>query len=160
MGSAPVASARSHRHPCARSPVSFRTSDPRIRAPGLALPGPQPGASGRRGGRFPGSHGPGLRQASRRALPAGAREPPGGRAPRRRCPAPARAAGTRPSGCPPTWLSLTQKTRPPRLRHTLASRGRAAAPQKVKEQREARSRCTVMRTSAAGRRPQRAHRYK
>lgn len=55
------------------------------------------------------------------------------------------------------WLSPTQKTRPPWLRHTRAPRGCAAAPQKVKEQREARSRCTVVRTRAAGPRPQRAH---
>ena len=61
---------------------------------------------------------------------------------------------------PPTWLSPTQKTRPPRLRHTREPRGGAAALQKVKEQREARSRCTVARTSAAGPRPQRAHRYR
>lgn len=61
---------------------------------------------------------------------------------------------------PPTWLSPTQKTRPPRLRHTRAPPGCAAARQKVKEQREARSRRTVASTKAAGRRPQRAHRYK
>lgn len=61
---------------------------------------------------------------------------------------------------PPTWLSPTQKTRPPRLRHTREPRGGAAALQKVKEQREARSRCTVARTSAAGPRPQRTHRYR
>lgn len=75
----------------------------------------------------------------------------------RPAPAPPRGA---PGPRPRTWLSPTQKTRPPRLRHTRASRGRAAAAQKAKEQREARSRCTVARTSAAGRRPQRAHRYR
>lgn len=71
-----------------------------------------------------------------------------------------RARSTRRPRPPPTWLSPTQKTRPPRLRHTRAPPGCAAARQKVKEQREARSRRTVASTKAAGRRPQRAHRYK
>uniref|UniRef100_A0A8C0PGN5 Protein ripply3 n=1 Tax=Canis lupus familiaris TaxID=9615 RepID=A0A8C0PGN5_CANLF len=126
--------------------------DPASAAPGLAPPAP-PESS-----------------AEPRALPARCPPRPRPRAPRPRPRAPRprpRAPRPRPSlpqappppaPRPPTWLSPTQKTRPPRLRHTRASRGRAAAPQKVKEQREARSRCTVARTSAAGRRPQRAHR--
>lgn len=73
---------------------------------------------------------------------------------------PPRARSTRRPRPPPTWLSPTQKTRLPRLRHTRAPPGCAAARQKVKEQREARSRLTVASTKAAGRRPQRAHRYK
>lgn len=73
---------------------------------------------------------------------------------------PPRARSTRRPRPPPTWLSPTQKTRLPRLRHTRAPPGCAAARQKVKEQREARSRRTVASTKAAGRRPQRAHRYK
>lgn len=104
-----------------------------------------------------------------RGVPAGASgsHPSGRPRPRRPRPVPPRPAQPEPpprpqprAPRPPTWLSPTQKTRPPRLRHTRAPRGSAAAPQKVKEQREARSRCTVARTSAAGRRPQRAHRYR
>lgn len=116
-----------------------------------------PAAWRRRGGRSQGSHSPGPAQGPReRFRLAGAERPRPAPGPAPQQLRPARAPGPR----PPTWLSPTQKTRPPRLRHTRASRGRAAAPQKVKEQREARSRCTVVRTSAAGRRPQRTHRYR
>lgn len=133
-------------------------------APKTGPPGPQVrglGAAGR-----------GAPSPPRGCTAQGAAQSPGGASGRR----PARRPRPRPAPCaprsapppggargvprPPTWLSPTQKTRPPWLRHTRAPRGCAAAPQKVKEQREARSRCTVVRTRAAGPRPQRAHRYR
>lgn len=134
-------------HPCPGEPRSLALPGAKARCPA-----PAPRAFPGRPARAPG---PGRRfrlaGAGGRAPP---RPPPARPAPRR--PRPARAPGPR----PPTWLSPTQKTRPRWLRHTRASWGCAAAPQKVKEQREARSRCTVVRTSAAGRRPQRTHRYR
>lgn len=127
---------------CSGAPEPAAPQTPRSR--------PRGGAEG-----APGLHSPGRSAGSR-----GRFRP---RADPEAAPPPRPAPPSAPPGArarPPTWLSPTQKTRPPRLRHTRAPRGCAAARQKVKEQCEARSCCTVVRTSAAGPRPQRAHRYR